>query len=386
MKIVVVSPNRKHLQDISGALQAAGHEVQCVEGGKSHLRSVAEQERPDLLLADGMCCDPVELTQVEYVTSHFPATAVVLMCSAHTPEFLLHSMRAGVREVLPSPAPADALHAAVQRIASKLAGPQPRAPGKVLAFMACKGGSGATFLATNLGWELAQDKSVLLIDMNLQFGDVLAFLQDGKGHSSVAEVAANVNRLDASFLAASTEKITPNFSVLAAPEDPTHAMEVKPEHIDAIVSIAVNHYDYVLLDMPRSIDPLAIRALDRATRVFAVLQASLPSIRNGRKLLEVFRSLGYSSDKTHLIVNRYERSGEIDLDDIRHSLHTAGRITTLADSWREVSASINHGEPLVKTARSNAVARQLIELAQSLNPKQEEQEQRSLLGRLFRRA
>lgn len=386
MKIVVVSPSRKHLEDISIILQGT-HEVMCVEGGKSHLRSVAEQERPDLILADGMCCDPVELAQVEYVTSHFPATAVVLMCSAHTPEFLLHSMRAGVREVLPSPAPADALQAAVQRIASKLAGPQPRALGRVLAFVPCKGGSGATFIATNMGWELSQHKSVLLIDMNLQFGDALSFLQDGKAHSSVAEVAANVNRLDASLLSASIEKITPNYSVLAAPEDPAHAMEVKPEHIEAILALAVKHYDYVLLDMGRSLDTLAIKALDRAWRIFAVLQASLPSIRNGHKLLDVFRSLGYPSDKIHLIVNRYERSGEIDLDDVRHSLHSAARITALADSYREVNASINHGEPLVKTARSNAVARQLIELAKSLNPKQEEQEQRKPLGWLsFRRA
>ena len=115
--------------------------------------------------------------------------------------------------------------------------------------MPCKGGSGATFLATNLGWQLAETKSVLLIDLNLQFGDALAFVHDGKAPSTLADVAKDIGRLDASLLAASTVKVAPNFSILAAPEDLAHAMEVKPEHIDAILSVAVTQYDFVMLDV-----------------------------------------------------------------------------------------------------------------------------------------
>lgn len=384
MKIAVISPSRNHLDEVAAVLQANGHVTSLFEGGKSRMREIADREQPDLMLVDGICCDVAELSQVEYVTTHYPSLAVILLCSTHTPEFLINSMRAGVREVLPSPAPAAALEAAVNRIAAKLVGAKAREPGKILAFLPCKGGAGATFLATNLASHLAETKSVLLIDLNLQFGDALAFVYDGKAPSTLADVAKNIARLDASLLAASTVKVAPNFSVLAAPDDVAQAMEVKPEHVEAILSLAVRQYDFVILDVPRSLDTTAIKALDRAWRIFPVLQSGLPEIRNAGKLLEAFKSLGYPSDKTELIVNRFDKNDEIGLEQVQRSVgHT--RLTTVPNSYREVNASINHGEPLVRTARANPVARHLVDFADTLSPRPEEA-RGGLLGRLFRRA
>jgi pilus assembly protein CpaE len=384
MKIAVVSPNKHHLQDLGATLQAKSHTVSLIDGGKSRMRAVADQERPDLMLVDGMCCDPNELVQVEFVTTHHPDIAVILMCANQTPEFLINSMRAGVREVLPSPPPAAALEAAVRRVEAKLMSARNRSTGRVLAFMPCKGGSGATFLATNLGWQLAQTNSVLLIDLNLQFGDALSFVHDGKPPSTLANVAKEINRLDASFLQACTVKVAPNFRILAAPEDPAQAMEVKPEHIDTIVKLAASHFDFVILDVPRGLDTLTIKALDHAWRIYAVLQAGLPSVRNATKLLDVFRSLGYATDRIELIVNRFEKGGAIGIEDIRRSLG-AFNVSTVPNSYKDVSASINHGDPLAKSAKSSAVAKNLAEFASVLSPMPEE-EDRGLLGRLFRRA
>ncbi|WP_211451610.1 AAA family ATPase [Collimonas antrihumi] len=383
MKIAIISPNMNNLQEMGRIIGACSHSVTLIEGGKSKMRVVAEQEQPDLMLVEGMCCDPAELAQVEYVTTHHPGIAVILLCATQTPEFLINSMRAGVREVLPSPVTAGALEAAVSRIAAKRFGAHVPPVGKILAFMPCKGGSGATFLATNLGYQLADTKSVLLIDLNLQFGDALSFVHDGKPISTLADVARDINRLDASLLAASTVKISPNYCILAAPEEPSQAMEIKPEYIEIILSLAVTQYDFVLLDVGRTLDTLAIKALDRAYRIFPVLQAGLPYLRNAKKLLAIFTSLGYPEDKIELIVNRFERSGEIGVDDIRHSLG-ADILHTVPNSYKEVNASINHGDPMIETARSNAVTKNLAAFALTLSPKEEES--RSLLERLFRRA
>ncbi|NMM78658.1 AAA family ATPase, partial [Acidovorax sp. SRB_24] len=314
---------------------------------------------------------------------HHPKIAVILLCATQTPEFLINSMRAGVREVLPSPVTADALEAAVSRIAAKLISTKPKGLGKVLAFIPCKGGSGATFIATNLAYQLAETNTVLLVDLNLQFGDALSFVHDGEPASTLADVAHDISRLDASFLSASTVKISANYSILAAPEDLTKAMEIKPEHIDAILGLAVTQYDFVLLDMGRNLDTLAIKALDRAYRIFPVLQAGLPGIRNASKLLAVFKSLGYPEDKIEMIVNRFEKGGDISLDGIQRSLGTVS-LRTVPNSYKEVNASINQGDALAEMASSNTVAKSLAEFAVSLSPKQEDS--RSLLGRLFRRA
>ena len=383
MKVTVISPSRTHLEEIGRLLEGGGHTAVLFEGGKSRMRDIAEREHPELMLVDGMCCDTAELAQVEHITTHHPSVAVILLCSIHTPDFLINSMRAGVREVLPSPVTAPALEAAVGRIAAKLSVSTVRKAGKILAFMPCKGGAGATFLASNLGWQLAETKSVLLIDLNLQFGDALSFVHDRKAPSTLADVAKNISRLDASLLAASTVKVAPNYSILAAPEDLAHAMEVKPEHIEAILAVAVNQYDFVLLDVGRSLDTLAIKALDRAWRVFPVIQASVPDLRNAAKLLEAFKSLGYPPDKTEPIVNRFDKGGEIGLEQVQRTLGRV-KLHTVPNSWREVASSINHGDPVIRTSRTSNVARYLAEFAQALSPRQEET--RGLLGRLFRRA
>jgi pilus assembly protein CpaE len=381
MKIAVISPNAHSLQEIGKSL--GGHMATLVEGDKNKIRAVAEQEPPDLILIEGMCCNSDELGLIEYVTTHYPKVAVILLCPTQTPEFLINAMRAGVREVLPSPVTPGALEAAVNRIAAKLIGSQAKSPGKILAFMPCKGGSGATFLATNLGYQLAETKTVLLIDLNLQFGDALSFVHDGKPASTLADIARDIGRLDASFLTACSVKIASNYSILAAPEDPSQVMEIKPEHIDAILSLAVTQYDFVLLDMSRTLDTLAIKALDRAYRIYPVLQAGLAYLRNAGKLLTAFKALGYPTEKMELIVNRFEKGREIGLDDIRRTLGAIS-LRTVPNSYKEVSTSINHGNPLFKMARSNAVTKNLIELMSSVNPRQEESH--SFLGRVFRRA
>lgn len=383
MKIAVISPNKNHLQNIGKDLEAHAHSPVLIDGGKTRMRAVAEQHYPDLMLVDGMCCDPHELVQVEQVITDFPRMAVILLCASQTPEFLINSMRAGVREVLPSPVSPEALQAAVSRIAAKLVGVAGRRTGKILAFMPCKGGSGTTFLASNLGYQLAETKSVLLIDLNLQFGDALSFVYDGKPASTLADVAHDISRLDASFLAASSVKISANYSILAAPEDISKAMEIKPEHIDAILSVAVTQYDFVLLDISRTLDTLSIKALDRAWRIFPVLQAGLPGLRNAKKLLVVFKSLGYPQDKVELIINRFEKGSEISLEDMERSLGPVA-LRTVPNSYKEVNASINHGDALAEVTRSNVVTKNLAEFALSLSPRQEES--RSLLDRFLRRA
>lgn len=382
MKIAVISHDRNHAQEIGGALETLSHTVVLRESGSGRVAAVAEQEHPDLLLVDGAISAADLLAEIEHLTTQQPNLPVILLSQAQTPEFLMSAMRAGVREVLPSPVSAGALEVAVTRVAAKLKMPQAKTLGKILAFIPCKGGSGSTFMATNMGYLLAESSNVLLIDMNLQFGDALSFVHDGEPVSTLANVAQEIRRLDASFLAACTVRISPNFSILAAPEDPSQSVEIKPEHIDAILSLAQTQYDFVLIDMGRSLDTLSVNALDRAYRIFAVMQAGLPGLRNAKKLLGAFIALGYPAEKIEFIVNRFEKNGEIGLADIQRLLGPT-RLHLVANSFKEVNASINHGHPLIETSRSNSVARNLAALASGFIPKQEES--RGLLGRLFKR-
>lgn len=386
MKIAVISPSPQHLQAMAHALQERLHQVQMFEGGKTRMPTVAEQEQPDLMVVDGMCCDPADLAPVEQVTTRYPRMAVVLLCAQQTPEFLLQSMRAGVREVLASPAPLQALVDAVQRIAAKMQDSLPhRFQGQTLAFLPCKGGAGATFLATNLGWALARQHSVLLIDLNLQFGDALSYLHDGKPSSTVADVAHDIHRLDASFLSASAVKVSANLHVLAAPEDAMHAMDVEPEHVDAIVQQAASHYEFVLLDMGRVLDPLSLRVLDRAQFIVPVVLPNVPAVRNAQKLLRMFKDLGYPEARLHPVLNRVDKRHDIGLPEVRKTLGASLQWHAIPDAPQEVQAAINAGTPLAETHRNSPVVRDLAAWAEVLSP-QVHADNGGFLNRLFRRA
>lgn len=384
MKVALISPSKEHLHELGQVLHGFSHQTVLVEGGKSKMREIVEHDQPDILLVEGMCCDPAELAQVEYVTTHYPEVAVVLLCPSTTPEFLLNSMRAGVREVLTAPISPAALQAATERVANRLRVSQGSTRGRVLAFIGCKGGSGSTFLATNLGAQLSMQHSVLLVDLNLQFGDALSFVHDGAAVTTLADMAREIQRLDASFLVSCAVKASPNFSILAAPDDPAQAMEVKPEHVDAIIALASSRYDFVLLDLSRAIDSVNVKALDRANTIFAVMQPSVPSVHNAQKLLTVFRSLGYDGERVEVIVNRFQRGGEIGVVEIERALGKVA-IHTVPNSYKQVSAAINHGDPLANSARNNPVSRNLAEFARSLSPSVPP-EAPSLFDRLLGRA
>jgi len=385
MKIAVISPSSQSLQEISTTLERGNPSRLLTrhEGGISKLRTLAEQEHPDVIIVEGLCHDASELAPIEFVTTNYPQMIIIMLCSQQTSEFLINAMRVGVREVLPSPVTKVALEAAVMRAESKMGLRDTQRSARVIAFISCKGGSGSTFLATNLGYQLgAEGKKVLLIDLNLQFGEAVVTVHDRKATSDIAEVARNLSRLDASFLSTSTVQVTSKYEILAAPDDPAQSLQVKPEHLDAILNLAVNQYDFVILDVSKNLDDLTIKALDRAHNIFLVVQTMLPYIRNANRMMTVFRSLGYQQDKVELLVNRFWKNGEIGLDDLRASL-SINKMRTIPNGYKEVAKAINQGVPLATVSKSSLVLKAISELAQSLLPKPD-QVQGGLLSRLLK--
>lgn len=372
-RITVVSPDRHHLGEIEGTLQQAlaGSRIATIESTLQRVATTDSRLSADILIAECNGDDVTELAPLEQLGRQHPGMAFVILCKRQSSDFLIQAIRLGVREVLQSPVDAAPLTAAVNRICVKTGGPASR-KGKVLAFVSCKGGSGATFLASNLAHVLAVqgEQKVALLDLNLQFGDALLLLTEQKAGTTLSDIVRDMHRLDPAFLASSMANVAPNLSVLAAPEDPAQAMEIKPEHIDALLKLACSQYDYVILDVGRNLDATTIRALDHADTIHAVLQAALPYVRGARRMLEVFRTLDYPSHKLELIVNRFEKSGELGLKDLEAALGTQIR-RAIPNHYPAASASTNQGIPVNKLARSSPLSRSLVEWGEQLHHKPE---------------
>ncbi len=339
---------------------------------------------PSLVIVDASDFEPGEADLLERLSKCYPEASFMLLTREHQQELLIRAMRAGVREVLQLPLIHRAFHEAMDRIAAS-AGETNMRDGKVLAFISCKGGSGATFISTNFGYAVAAlaDKKVLLIDLHGQFGDATLYVSDQRPVMTLSDVCSQIARIDGPFLESCLVHVTAGFGILAAADDPAQSVEPKPEHMDAILRVARQHYDYIVLDVGRQIDAISLRALDSADAIYPILQLGLPDIRDGRRLLDIFRSLGYPIENTRLIVNRYEKGGKLRLQDL-HAALGCEVVHTFPNDYVAVTDSVNQGVPVLQLSRASAAARSLADMVELVTSRRV-QESKGLFDRLFGR-
>lgn len=375
MKIRILTPELDEARAWEAALRMAEplHDV-SLDGHAMHEAELPlNGQGPDLLIVQA--ASESDLKALEALAEARPELDCLLIAPELDATTLLRAMRAGVREVLPAPCtPADVVQAAQRVLRKRPSGPAmhpavatPHA--EVIGFISGKGGSGATFVAANLAQLLAQDgaRRVALLDLNLQFGDAALFVSTEAPASNVAEVARNIHRLDRELLQSAMTPAGPGLWVLPAPDDPAQASDVTAEHVQAMLALAVTMFDYVVIDLGRTINAVTLRAIDACQRMFVVLQQTLPFIRDAQRLRDVLRTLDYDLAKVSWIVNRHERGGDISLDDIRRTLGVT-QLLTLPNQYEVVASSVNQGIPVDRLAPRSAIARALRTLAETIAP------------------
>ncbi len=339
-------------------------------GSVETVAGVLQREQPDVLMLELSAPDELAMAAIELALVKAPGTHMVLVSPDRSVEFLMRAMRAGVREVLPAPMTLATVQQVIKHAQGypAISGRHRNAVGQVFAMIQAKGGSGATFLATNLAYALSkQGKRVAVLDLNLYFGDAAMFLGNGNALSSVVDLARQTHRMDATLLDSSMIKFSEQLHVLAAPESPEHVSEVTTAGLEDIIELARSRYDFVILDLSSMLGPVTIKALDLADSIFLTLQLNLPFIRAAKLMVAVFRALGYPSSKLNIVVNRYEKAGDISLADVEKA--TALKVRrTIPNSHVVANSSVNQGIPMLKLNPRDPISRALQEWAQELAP------------------
>lgn len=333
-------------------------------GESVQLAALVEQEHPQVLLLEDDGLVENELDALGAVIDRSPDLNVILISGRQTPEFLLGALRAGVREVIPLPVSIESLRESMDGIRQRLAaGRTPRPQGRIMAWMSSKGGAGATFLATNLAAALAASgKRVCFIDLNFHFGEASFYVSEARPDKTIADVLQQIQRLDGPLLESSMQRVAPNFWLLPAPESPETMGEIPPRGIESLLNVARANFDFVILDVHRSLDSHTISALDKADEIHLVVQMTLPFLRDATRLLRVFGSLGYARERVKVLVNRFEKKSDISLKELEQTLDVRGP-STVPNSYAAVAIAINQGRPIVELAPNNPVSRALRELA-----------------------
>jgi pilus assembly protein CpaE len=267
------------------------------------------------------------------------------------------AMRAGARDYLTLPLDRNELFAAIDEIAKLRQDNKKSGAGHLHVFINGKGGSGATFLATNIAHGLAVDKhKVTLIDLDLQFAGLCRYL-DLTPKQDILEAIRAIDDMDETAADAFTTQHESGLRLLSS--DGSRLVmnqEIPPENMLALIKKYREYNDYVIIDLPRHLDALNAAVLEAADKVTVVMQQSFPHLHDTARLLHILRTeLHIGQERINVVVNRYSKNLPILIKDIESALHTDS-LLKIPNQWRVTSESVNSGVPVVEINRKAAAA------------------------------
>jgi pilus assembly protein CpaE len=236
-------------------------------------------------------------------------------------------VREGISDVVSLPFDlAELLQVSLDAVARKETAPAADvALGPMIAVVRSIGGCGATSIATHLAADLAQHdtsgRGAVVVDLDLQFGSVADYL-GVKPKGSIADLLGAHGRLDEDLLKSVTAKAANGVSVISAPETIMPLESVETDDLLRLIRLLRQQYAYVVLDLPANWTNWTLSASLDAEALLLVVELSLPSLRQAKRRLELFASVGIESRNIQIIVNRAEKRlfRTIDLDDVAETL------------------------------------------------------------------
>lgn len=358
---------------------------------------MARQLRPDVIIMDINMPDMDGLQATALINKTVPTSAVIIMSVQNDADYMRRAMLAGARDFLTKPINMDELyntvrnvhrnHEAVRMQYKAMAenqtldlsgGSKPKAgtgerAGHIITVYSPQGGVGTTSVAINLASGLmGQNVRVLLVDADLQFGDVAAFL-NLKANTSIANLAEDVNDLDLDLAEHIIMTHDSGLKVLAGPVSPEDAEPLRelPSGAATIVERIAERYDFVIVDTSSAMDDVNLNLFDRSSKIVLVGAPTLIAVKNLRLALDLFTRMEYSSSRIPLVLNRMVddkkgRSGTFPLDKIEGYLRHKVLATIPAVEERLMLNAINRGIPVIAADRdqSKAPIRQFLDMAE----------------------
>jgi pilus assembly protein CpaE len=172
-----------------------------------------------------------------------------------------------------------------------------------------------------------------------------------------------------------------NLDVLAGAGDPLKAAALLPAQLEPILALVRERYDAVLIDVGASLNALTIHALDHSDAICMVVRQNPLYLHGGRRMLDIFRELGYPASKVRVVVNQYDKNAQINLPMLEKTLG-AKVAHQLPRDDKQVNDALSRGVPLVTLARDSALAQGIGLLAGMLLPAAAER-RKSMIGRLL---
>ena len=348
---------------------------QCADS-ESALSQAAEL-RPDVVLMSADLKPQDGFVTIQKMVTQVAGVSAVLVAINPAPADFKKALRAGARDLLEVPVDKKELLAVLEGAAEVSKGKRtalediaayaaaqngPKVAKRIVVF-STKGGTGKTFIATNLAAGLAATgKRVALVDLDLQFGDA-AIAMGLVPQRTMFDLVQGYTEFDAALMEDFMVKHKSGLSVLPAPLYPDEAEKITVEDIQAILQVVQSSYDYVVVDTPPFFEERVLVALDWADHVLLIASLDIPSVKN---LKTVFRTMGlmaYPEEKLLILMNRAGSKVGLELSEVEK--HLGRNVKVGISSSIDVPRALNAGEVLLLSKPGNKVSQELAKLVQS---------------------
>ena len=216
---------------------------------------------------------------------------------------------------------------------------------KIITFFSSKGGVGKSVLALNSAVALSSlnHKKTLLIDLDLQFGDI-SMLVNEYTQKTILDVIED-GQLD------SYENIKPylyeyseNLHMLFAPTKPEAAEYIGKESLEKIIKALKKRYDMIIIDTGINFSDNTLFILDLSDIVLFVATMEIVALKNTKLGIGVMQSLGYDKNKVKLIINNFTSKYGISKAEVE-GVFKDGIYAMIPEEQSTVSVSVNKGKP-----------------------------------------
>ena len=363
--------------------------VGAARSGKEGIQLCQELD-PDVVLMDINMPDVDGITATELIRQKSPHIQVVILSVQGDQNYMRRAMLAGARDFLTKPPMGDELISAIRRAgemarmerakstagralptaaggaAAAMAGLGGIARGKVVTVYSPKGGTGTTTLAVNLALALHnEDTRVVLVDANLQYGDVAVFVNE-QGKNTILDLAPRVDELDPDVVEEIMIKHEASgIHILAAPQRPEMAERISAEQFGKVLSYLRQIYAYVVVDTASILTDVTLSAIDAADALVLVTTQDIPAIKNARLFLDLLQTLGIDRERVVFAMNKYDKRIAITPERVGENLKQEVVAVVPLDE-RVVIPAVNRGVPFMLDNKAQPAGRGIFSLAEAV--------------------